>query len=397
MPPIKRHLAGADPNTLEVSRKSAKIGTSTRAHRRDEVTVEESKPTSRRHSARIQTMRTPAAEEPRSSLPKSRAVSRQQVDSDSGDVSTPTRREEIQYSTKDTSKLRRFLVERHLSPSGTRGELITRLECSFIDYTALSSEDLSTMLKHRNITMYAQGRKDIKIQRLRMNDKVDHDTGNGAEGELYGQFWASESILNDVVAKRDEHLKEMSEAYAKLSHRKLLALLEKRKLSSHGNKETLTKRLLTDDCETLSKHIRDLLNRRDATKAKLELHIGHPVSMAGSVKEEEDEQHALDNEAREQGRRSSVSLCDYDWRDSHWADRTERDLTEITRRRGMPGGGPKTAMLKWLDTGKIDYEYMYGTPLRIVCMERGIHAKSDAKKADLVRILREDDARKKAK
>ena len=48
-------------------------------------------------------------------------------------------------------------------------------------------------------------------------------------------------------------------------------------------------------------------------------------------------------------------------------------------------------MLKWLDTGDIEYEDMYIGGLTSICRERDVAYKGSAKKMDLVRLLREAD------
>jgi hypothetical protein len=48
-------------------------------------------------------------------------------------------------------------------------------------------------------------------------------------------------------------------------------------------------------------------------------------------------------------------------------------------------------MIKWLETGSVDYEDLYAGSLEIMCMKRGLHVKIGAKKVDLIKRLREDD------
>jgi hypothetical protein len=48
-------------------------------------------------------------------------------------------------------------------------------------------------------------------------------------------------------------------------------------------------------------------------------------------------------------------------------------------------------MLKWLDTGSVDYEDLYVGSLEQMCMERGIKHKSSDKKVELIKKLREAD------
>jgi len=89
--------------------------------------------------------------------------------------------------------------------------------------------------------------------------------------------------------------------------------------------------------------------------------------------------------------RPQIPICGYKWQDSHWASRTERELREICTRTDCPGAGPKASMIKWLDTGSVDYEDLYACSLEQICRNRGLPAKSGEKKADLVRRLKEAD------
>jgi hypothetical protein len=117
-------------------------------------------------------------------------------------VTRPIKKEDIAYRMKDNSVLRRLLFERDLSMDGTREEMIARLEDSSIDYESLSSEQLSDMLRERHVTSYGQGSKEVKIERLRLNDKLHYDTGNSGDAVLYGQIWALETMVAEWEAKR---------------------------------------------------------------------------------------------------------------------------------------------------------------------------------------------------
>ncbi|KAK0124729.1 hypothetical protein ONS96_008612 [Cadophora gregata f. sp. sojae] len=79
------------------------------------------------------------------------------------------------------------------------------------------------------------------------------------------------------------------------------------------------------------------------------------------------------------------------WKDSHLANKTERELSEICSRREMTGYGSKAAMLKWLDMGRIDHQDMYMDGLTRICGQRGVDYKESDKKADLVRRPNEAD------
>jgi hypothetical protein len=62
----------------------------------------------------------------------------------------------------------------------------------------------------------------------------------------------------------------------------------------------------------------------------------------------------------------------------------------------MPGHGPKAAMLKWLDTGSVEYEDLYAGSLEMICFRRGIKHRSGEKKVDLIRRLKEADEQEAA-
>lgn len=57
----------------------------------------------------------------------------------------------------------------------------------------------------------------------------------------------------------------------------------------------------------------------------------------------------------------------------------------------MPGHGPRAALLKWLDTGSVEYEDLYAGSLGVICYRRWIKHRSGEKKVDLIRRLKEAD------
>ena len=305
--------------------------------------------------------------------------------------SNPVRKEEITYATKDNSKLRTFLRERRLSTSGTRDELISRLENTSIDYDSLPSGQITEMLKARRISWASQGPKEVKLQRLRYDDTLDRDTGNSEEQVLSGKLYAWETILNDLLMKQ-ESAANSENSYSSLSPARLSALLERRELSLSGSKTAQIARLQNDDRKSLTKSINEMRTMRDSLKLEMEARVGHPVNATEDLDRERKRQQ-LNSQMQQQASSppKPVPICGYKWQDSHWADRTEAQLREICSRREMPGSGPKAAMLKWLDTGEVDYEDLYAGGLEMICRERGVHYKCNAKKVDLVRLLKEDD------
>ncbi|PVH71456.1 hypothetical protein DL98DRAFT_521047 [Cadophora sp. DSE1049] len=323
--------------------------------------------------------------------PKSRYSTQLVVEEehDSDEPGTTARKETFDYSKKDGSKLRAFLVDRHLPTAGTREELIARLESSSIDYESLFSTELTEILNRRHVTGAATGTKDIKIQRIRLNDKIDYNTGDSHATILYVQ----RDIWEEAIPEMEQKLEALAEnPYTTLTPAQLAKKLEKQNLASTGSKEAMAKRLWNHEKKDLAKTIKLRKEKLEENNAEMESYIGHPVprGMDTRAREEKAEDARISNEMWV-SRRNAVPVCDYDWKDSHWAGRTERELNEICSRRGMPGYGPKAAMLKWLDTGNIDYQDMYMGGLTRICHERGIGYKESDKKADLVRRLSEAD------
>jgi hypothetical protein len=232
------------------------------------------------------------------------------------------------------------------------------------------------MLKRRHITNAAQGPKAAKIERLKLNDRMDRDTANYKDTMLYVRTELSGDRLEELVAKQEAMLAGEDQSHSNRSLGKLRALLEDRKLSCSGNKEVMISRLLSNDRKKLAKDIIATKKEYKSLKQQLEFQIGHPVEVK-KVFLKEKELEAVDNRihAKAKMNQPGMPICDYDWRESHWASRTERELSEICRRREMPGYGPKAAMIKWLETGSVDYEDLYVTSLEIFCMKRGIKHK----------------------
>jgi hypothetical protein len=164
--------------------------------------------------------------------------------------------------------------------------MIALLENSSIDYEALPSGQLTDMLKRRNVKMSGQGTKEVKIQRLRLDDKLDRDRGNHEEGVLYGKFWALQGILQGILAE-------------------------------------------TDSANVDKAYVDDLRDRYEKAKSDLEARLGHPVE--DEVQDEMEQESVLGAHdwrilRRAEKARPSKAICDYKWQDSHWADRTERQL-----------------------------------------------------------------------
>jgi hypothetical protein len=248
-----------------------------------------------------------------------------------------------------------------MSTYGTRDELIERLENSSIDYESLLSEELTEMLKRRSVTNSATGCKAVKIERLRLNDKIDRETGTSGESMLYGRF----SALQLIIADSEDGVS--GDEYSSKTPKALTSILAKRNLTCTGSISEQITRLRQYDRRRLERIRKDY----NSIKVQLEEAIGHPVNVEWTFKVE-DQQRAKDNQVEQEARaaRPAIPVCDYKWRDSHWAVRTERELREICDRRDFPGSGTKAAMIKWLETGSVDYEDLYAGSLERMCRER---------------------------
>jgi len=188
--------------------------------------------------------------------------------------------------------------------------------------------------------------------------------------------------------------------YDSMTMESLRMLLMARKLPVSGDKSMRIARLQASDGprqKTSEKARNELSSRR----AALEKKIGHALPSANAVLVHEDQQRSEDTRILQAIRpkpdvepsSSSIPKCEYNWRDSHWASRTERELNDICRRREMSGHGTKAAMIKWLETGELDYQDLDVSSLEVNCKERGIKGMSKATKKDLIRMLENYDER----
>lgn len=274
--------------------------------------------------------------------------------------------------------------------------MITRLENSSDNYEDLSSAEITEMLKQRHLKMASSYTKDVKIKRLRLNDEMDQDAGNFPELQLYVELSITEEYANEAwVAKERE---EIAKRYASSKVDRLLYLSKERKLPLGGagskGRNILIERLREDDRETLEKKYEKYKARYDAVKADLESRTGHPVSGVEGLmgkKANKINRRDIQIQMNVEPKHSEFPTCGYDWEDSRWASNDTRSLRQICKQRGMPGWGKKAAMIKFLETGSLDYEDLDMTPLEQMCTKRGLRPKSANKKIDLVRLLRAAD------
>lgn len=224
---------------------------------------------------------------------------------------------EINYKTKDNSKLRVLLSDRLLPTSGTRKELISRLEKSSFDYNTYSSEQLTELLKARHVTNAATGPKHVKIQRLVLNDAVDRDTANWDDTKLYVDADVKKWSLDLLVARQGAILSGAEKPYSTSTWtlKKLGALLKERKLPLAGTREEIVERLQSCDRQRLTEDIAKARGEFHSAKERLEKQVGHPVEDADVFGQEtEEDLKAVDNQVERDAvnSRPQIPICDYD-------------------------------------------------------------------------------------
>lgn len=314
--------------------------------------------------------------------PGSRYVKDDNVDQE---VAKPVEQigEKIDYTKKDNSKLRYFLSERDLPTSGTREELINRLQNSSIDYEDLTSTELSDMMKGRCIVNVAVGGKETKIKRLRINDLLDSHTGEGGNSPRYGVV-----RICDLIREEAQQKSMNPDFYNSFTASQLTSTLRNRKIDTKGSREQQELRLCKADKEDL----KNFRKRYEDTKRELELYVGHEVDVYAYDKKY-DELLEEDRKLQAEAPRSKglVPTCTFQMKDSRWALRSGRELSDICHRRGLEDWGTKATYVKWLETGRLEYEDICAGSLETKCRKRGIQNKSSDKKVDLIRRLREVD------
>lgn len=68
-----------------------------------------------------------------------------------------------------------------------------------------------------------------------------------------------------------------------------------------------------------------------------------------------------------------------------------RDLLDICERRGMKLNGTRATLIKYIETGEMDYEDLYVGDLKSMCEKRRIRCTSCANRLDIAKLLRETD------
>lgn len=195
-------------------------------------------------------------------------------------------------------------------------------------------------------------------------------------------------VIESILPEMEQ--KVLVNPYSSMTPAKLLNALRARKLAISGTPAAQIKRLRADDRKRWSKAKAEL----PSLKAELESEIGHAMMSEQEFWDENNSRRAEDAQIQMEAQptRRPIPRCKYDWKDSRWASKTQRELHQICRSWGnLPGWGPKATLIKWLDTRTMDYEDMCVSSLQKICGERGLRAKFDSKKVDLIRILRDAD------
>jgi len=185
--------------------------------------------------------------------------------------------DEIRYAKKTNSKLRTMLFDRNLSTCGTREELIFRLANSTTDYEALSTAELTSILKRRKVKAHATGSRVIKIERLKVNDSLCHDTGNAVEQVLWSNALYRQGVVDGSLEAQEHVLSKLKARYWSTNPARLSATLRKRNLPSSGSKEELISRLGEDDQTAFEAEIEPFRIELDIRRQKLEAEIGFEV------------------------------------------------------------------------------------------------------------------------
>lgn len=239
--------------------------------------------------------------------------------------------------------------------SFTREEMIAKLSTSNTDYESCMVEELDEMIKQRRSKR--SGRKAAKIDRLKRNDELHFDTGSFEETRISVMITVYECHLEDLV--------------------------QKQKAAVNDN----IKRKKQPQSTSLSKKIKAYEVKVNSAKLKWAHETGLAFDSPGlSSKDMSHRERASPPREVKPPERQ----CDYDWKQSHWADRTTRELLDICRRREMPGQGTRAAMIKWLETGTVEYEDLVAYSLEGMCRKRGLPFRG-LKRSELARRLREDD------
>tara|TARA_R110002060_G_scaffold63892_1_gene73103 strand:+ start:1138 stop:1584 length:447 start_codon:yes stop_codon:yes gene_type:complete len=141
----------------------------------------------------------------------------------------------------------------------------------------------------------ATGTKEIKIQHLRLNDKIDHNTGDSHATILYVQ----RDLWEEAIPEMEQRLEALSEyPYTALTSAQLSKKLDKQNLNNTGSKEAMAKRLWNHEKKNLAKTIKFRKEKLEENYAEMESYIGHPVAhnIEKQGREEKHEDARISNE-----------------------------------------------------------------------------------------------------
>ncbi|KAI9642994.1 hypothetical protein NHQ30_008728 [Ciborinia camelliae] len=196
------------------------------------------------------------------------------------------------YAEKDNSMLRCLLRARNLQVSGTREEMIHRLDTSPYNYESYSSEKLALVLKDRHLANAKYGSKEIKIERLKNSDKAICDRGSYNDAKLTVRV----KLREDGIQAKEQALKVLSDpgpSYENLKSDALRELASVFGLSKHGENGAMIKRLQANDqklnlkggdktivhdaIKKLTDSLKAQKDECDKARKELEESVGHPV------------------------------------------------------------------------------------------------------------------------
>ncbi|RFU35278.1 hypothetical protein B7463_g1018, partial [Scytalidium lignicola] len=266
--------------------------------------------------------------------------------------------EQIQYRTKDSSKLRRLLRERHLTARGEREQLIARLENSTIDYNMLTDKTLERMIGDRALQNPEYGTKEEKIKRLRINDRLDRDTGSLQDVTLQQKIIDHEMTMHGLFLKEVYILK--CKSYAKMKPENLMKALQKRNLPTSGSTHELIKRLRTYEFEEVIGEFNKVQELQNGLKLKFEERVGHPVDISTIVGARQDvlafaEDRVIRGSTPVRIPEAS-EVDEFDWGGALCSSLLQDKLLELCMGKGIAGGTNNVGMGRFGDNGKMDYE-----------------------------------------
>ncbi|KAF7946597.1 hypothetical protein EAE96_009592 [Botrytis aclada] len=318
----------------------------------------------------------------------------------------------INFRTKDNSKLRALLRDwRVMQPeeveSMDRMAMIERLERHEMrgyrdDYESLTCEQLSTLLSSRLLPCSGVT-KAARIERLRYDDALDRDNGNMEEHSLYTHLVICQNEIQRYIKLLHWAAGEEGDpSYQDLEVTELRSLMD---LRQQGRKT----KFVCEDCDLIDWLEADDQKLAQKTKVEvstlvgsevpaelerwekkladarvdLESRIGHPL--LAEVRMYESSKYDVPVVTKKAGDRGA---SDCDPKKTNWGLFNAWELSKIALEKGAPGYGTKDAMIKWLETGILEYEDMHLKSLRAQCWKRLVPQYSNDDKAALIERLK---------